>query len=271
MAKKRMFAMKVIDSDAFIEMPLPTQALYFHLCMRADDDGFLNNPRKIMRIVGAKEDDLMMLLDRRFLLSFENGVVVIKHWWMHNVLRKDRYHETQYIEEKSSLAIKENGAYTENVDQMATSWQPKGNQLAPQYKVKVKDNNSIRDTICPSQGSGPSEIQKVVDAWNKLPVSHISKLSGSSKRAKMLKCRIEEYGIEDVLKAVESIARSPFLMGQNNRGWMITFDWFVKPNNFPKVLEGNYLDKDQSGKEVNRMSDEEFAALAAAHEGADEW
>ena len=87
----------------------------------------------------------------------------------------------------------------------------------------------------------------------------------------MLKCRIEEYGIEDVLKAVESIARSPFLMGQNNRGWMITFDWFVKPNNFPKVLEGNYLDKDQSGKEVNRMSDEQFAALAAAHEGADEW
>ncbi|MBQ7644355.1 MAG: hypothetical protein IJS84_04960, partial [Spirochaetales bacterium] len=67
------------------------------------------------------------------------------------------------------------------------------------------------------------------------------------------------------------IARSSFLIGQNKTSWMVTFDWFVKPNNFPKVLEGNYLDKDQTGKEINRMSDEEFAALAAKHEGADEW
>ena len=114
-------------------------------------------------------------------------------------------------------------------------------------------------------------MQKVIEEWNKLPVLKVSKMSMSSKRGQMLKARIEEYGIGDVLKAVESISRSSFLTGQNTRGWMITFDWFVKPNNFPKVLEGNYLDKDPNGKEIKRMSDEQFAALAAAHEGADPW
>ena len=77
-----MFTMKIIDSDAFLDMPLSTQALYFHLSMRADDDGFVNNPKKIQRTVGASEDDLRLLIIKRFVLCFENGVVVIKHWWM---------------------------------------------------------------------------------------------------------------------------------------------------------------------------------------------
>lgn len=112
MANKRMFTMKIVDSDAFLEMPLSTQCLYFHLNMRADDDGFIGNPKKIMRIIGASDDDLRLLIAKRFLLTFDDGVLVIKHWRMHNTLSKQRYHETQYIDEKSMLKLKENGAYS---------------------------------------------------------------------------------------------------------------------------------------------------------------
>ena len=124
MAEKRMFTQKIIDSDAFLDMPLSTQALYFHLNMRADDDGFINNPKKIMRMIGASEDDLKLLITKRFIIAFDNGVVVVKHWRMHNLLRKDRYTETQYVEQKNMLYLKENGVYTEDGNQVATTRQP---------------------------------------------------------------------------------------------------------------------------------------------------
>lgn len=91
-----MFSPDIVDSDAFLDMPTSSQLLYFHLGMRADDDGFVN-PKKIMRMVGANGDDLKVLLTKRFLLPFESGVVVIKHWLIHNLIRKDRYKETMYV------------------------------------------------------------------------------------------------------------------------------------------------------------------------------
>ena len=138
-----MFTKKIIDSDAFLDMPLSTQALYFHLNMRADDDGFINNPKKIMRMIGASEDDLKVLISKRFIIAFDNGVVVVKHWRMHNLLRKDRYTETQYIEQKNMLLLKENGAYTEGdsdpiekpYEHSATKRQPNDNQMATQYSI----------------------------------------------------------------------------------------------------------------------------------------
>lgn len=132
MAERRMFTKKIIDSDAFLDMPLSAQALYFHLNMRADDDGFVNGPRKIQRMVGASNDDMNLLIAKRFILTFESGVIVIKHWRMHNLLRKDRYTPTQYQDEYKRLETKENGAYTEA---MATNWQPTGNQVAPQVSI----------------------------------------------------------------------------------------------------------------------------------------
>ena len=138
MAEKRMFTQKIVDSDAFLDMPLSTQALYFHLNMRADDDGFVNNPKRIQRTVGASDDDLKLLIAKRFLIGFENGIIVIKHWRMHNALRKDRYKETQYSKQLSLLEVKENGAYTEKkepADTLTTKWQPNGNQLTPQYSI----------------------------------------------------------------------------------------------------------------------------------------
>ena len=112
MAERRMFAKTIIDSDAFLDMPLSAQALYFHLSMRADDDGFVNNPKKIQRMVGASDDDCKLLIMKRFILTFESGVIVIKHWKIHNYIQKDRYKETVYRKEKSMLELKKNNSYS---------------------------------------------------------------------------------------------------------------------------------------------------------------
>lgn len=112
MAEKRMFAKTIIDSDAFLDMPLSTQALYFHLSMRADDEGFVNNPKKIQRVIGASDDDLKILFSKKFILVFENGVIVIKHWKLHNCIRKDRLKQSVYTDERELLYLDENNSYT---------------------------------------------------------------------------------------------------------------------------------------------------------------
>ncbi len=112
MAERRMFTKKITNSDAFIDMPLSTQALYFHLNMEADDDGFNSSPKKIQRMIGASDDDLKLLFAKNFVIPFESGVVVIKHWKLHNYIQNDRYKETVYLEEKKQLETKENKVYT---------------------------------------------------------------------------------------------------------------------------------------------------------------
>lgn len=121
MAERRMFAKTIIDSDAFLDMPLSAQALYFHLSMRADDDGFINNPKKIQRAIGASDDDCKLLILKKFIIAFESGVIVIKHWKIHNYIQKDRYKPTIYQEEKNELIIKENKAYTECIQNAYSS------------------------------------------------------------------------------------------------------------------------------------------------------
>lgn len=170
MANRRMFAKTIIDSDAFLDMPLSTQALYFHLSMRADDDGFINNPKKISRMIGCAEDDLKLLIAKKFLLHFESGVVVIKHWLIHNQLRKDRYTPTNYQDEFKQLEKKENGSYRKseknsvptridvtpkpNGNQSATTWQPNGNQMETQVSIgkdslvkESKDKDSQEENV----------------------------------------------------------------------------------------------------------------------------
>lgn len=119
MAERRMFAKQIIDSDAFLDMPLSAQALYFHLAMRADDDGFVNSPKKIQRTVGAGDDDARLLIAKKFIIPFDSGVVVIKHWRIHNYIQKDRYKPTVYRDEFAALEIKENRAYTERIQDVS--------------------------------------------------------------------------------------------------------------------------------------------------------
>ena len=120
MAERRMFAKKITESDAFLDMPSSTQMLYFHLSMNADDDGFVNNPKKIQRMCGASDDDFKLLIAKSFVILFESGIIVIKHWKMHNYIQSDRYRPTDYVDEKSMLGLKKNKAYTLDVNKMDT-------------------------------------------------------------------------------------------------------------------------------------------------------
>lgn len=113
MAERRMFAKTIVTSDAFLDMPPTARCLYFTLGMFADDDGFVNNPKSIMRQIGSTSDDMSILIAKKFLIAFESGVIVIKHWKIHNYIQSDRYHPTKYQEEKSTLDLDENKAYTQ--------------------------------------------------------------------------------------------------------------------------------------------------------------
>lgn len=114
LAERRMFAKTIVISDDFLDMPMSARLLYFSLGMFADDDGFVNSPKSIMRQVGASNDDMSLLIAKKYLIVFENGVIVIKHWRIHNYIRNDRYKETNYLEQKLSLFLDENKAYTQN-------------------------------------------------------------------------------------------------------------------------------------------------------------
>lgn len=121
MAEKRMFSKRVIDTDEFLDMPATAQMLYFHLAMNADDDGFVGKPKTIMRMCRASEDDLTVLKGKQFVISFDTGVIVIRHWRIHNYLRKDTYHPTIYEQEKSMLCLDKSDAYSLDSDDAVTS------------------------------------------------------------------------------------------------------------------------------------------------------
>ena len=148
MAERRMFAKTIIDSDAFTEMPLSTQALYFHLSLRADDDGFLNCAQKIMRMIGAAKNDYDVLLAKRFVIQFNDGICVIKHWRIHNYIQSDRYKPTVYQEEKAALSVKSNGSYTlkeQNVKQLDTPCIQDGYTLETQ--VRLGKDSIVKNSI----------------------------------------------------------------------------------------------------------------------------
>ena len=215
MAEKRMFTMKIIDSDDFLEMPMSTQALYFHLNMRADDDGFINNPKRIMRTVNASEDDMKILITKRFVLAFESGVIVIKHWRMHNAIRKDRYHPTQYTEELESLEVKKNGAYTEHGNQLATNWQPNDNQLAT--TCQPSDNQSVSESSIDKSRVGksinnntpsniPQEFDLLWDMYPKYKKQGKKKAIEAYRRARKSGTSFEEVksGLEAYVRYIEA-------------------------------------------------------------------
>lgn len=144
-----MFSKDITTSDAFREMPSSAQALYFHLGMEADDDGFLDSYKGLMRAINASEDDFKILVGKRFLILFPSKIVVVKHWLINNTIRSDRYKETKHLGEKRALIVKENGSYTEK-DKTGI---PLGNQMETQYRIG-------KDRIVEKRGDTPSQIAK---------------------------------------------------------------------------------------------------------------
>ena len=150
MAERRMFAKTIVTSDAFLDMPASTRCLYFLLGMVADDDGFVNNPKSIMRQAGSTTDDMNLLIAKRFILTFQSGVVVIKHWCIHNTIQKDRYKETKYLEEKSTLMLDENKAYTETEVTVYPECIQSVSKLEPQVRLgkdSLGKSSVVEDSI----------------------------------------------------------------------------------------------------------------------------
>lgn len=265
MAERRMFAKTIIDSDAFLDMPMSARLLYYDLGMRADDDGFVNSPKKIMKIIGATNDDMNILIMRKFIIPFESGVVVIKHWRINNYLRKDRYNETQYIREKNQLVLDDKGKYHLG----DTNGIPHGIPVVDTGKVSIgKDsigkviNNDSKESLrdCKEEDT---VYQWIVDAWNELEefgIATIRKIPKSSPRVPLINARLKQYSESEVLEAIENIKKSDFLLGRKTE-FVITFDWFIKPKNFVKVLEGNYRDKTNPSHAHSKRSQEFHSEL----------
>lgn len=273
MAERRMFAKTIIDSDMFLDMSLSAQALYFHLAMRADDDGFVNNPKKIQRMIGCNDDDVKILIAKRFIIPFDSGVCVIKHWLIHNLIRKDRYKETAYIDEKRTLSIAENGAYEDSgipmVNQVATNGIPDGNQRLTQVRLGKVRSGKVRigqDRLGEYEGDEapedlddqdppdderpaspahlpPVPYEQVKALYNQICISYPKCTAMSEARKKAIKARFSSgYTLEDFRRLFEKTEASAFMKGANSRNWRATFDWLIKDGNMAKVLDGNYDD-----------------------------
>lgn len=287
-----MFSKELIQSDKFFSMSIKSQLLYFHIGLLVDDDGFSNNYRMYMNVINADEENLYELQKQGYIYVFESGVLVVRDFLQSNQLRKDRYNETIYKDELSLINVR-NKRYYINEKNMATIWQPDDNQVATDglplvnpdkirldkisvdkkssdkdsRDVEVKDENHELKNNSENEdeeikNNNPNKLskeslEKILDKWNNLDVNipKVQALNSNTQRYQMLRARINEHGLEKVLEAIDKIKDSNFLKGYVN-DFRITIDWFVKPTNFIKVLEGNYSDKVSEQEEyINKFTE----------------
>ena len=234
MASRRMFSLQVIDTDNFIEMSISARLLYYELGMRADDDGFISSPLKIIRSVGCSTDDLKLLIAKGYVISFDSGIVVIRHWKMNNYIQADRYKKTIYQNEAKTLDLSDNVYNSDTV-----CIQP----------VSVGKDRLGKDNISSSTAvdrQPPFDYQSVIDCFNNICVSLPKVQRLTNKRRKAIKSAaalLDDMSFEALFTTVE---QSDFLTGRSGT-WSCGFDWIVKPSNLTKIIEGNYQNSKQGG------------------------
>lgn len=196
MAQRRMFSKKVTDTDTFLDMPLSTQALYFHLNMHADDDGFIDNTKTIQRMIGSSDDDRKLLVAKQFLLPFENGLVVIKDWRVHNYIQGDRYHKTQYINEKSQLVVEENNMYTKRIQDVSN--------MDTQVRLgKDRLGKDRKDILSGSDEPDHAPYKEIVDYLNQK--ANTKYRSSGSKTKLLIKARVNDgFDLDDFKKVIDT-------------------------------------------------------------------
>lgn len=260
MAERRMFAQKIIDSDAFLDMPVTAQLLYFHWVMRADDDGFVKNPKTVMRLCSAHDDDVKVLLSKNFVIPFENGVIVIKHWRMQNALRKDRYTPTEYTEQKEKLFLKPNGAYTLNPEEgipVSIQWQPNGNQMATDgshsigklSKGKVNEGKESNTKVLPKKDKEDTFVDFAQDN-----VELLEALKDFEQMRKQIKKPLTDKAKKMVCDKLSTFPREQWvaILNQSTMNcWQGLFDLRNVNNNQPSKPKPDmsYLPEDFEGQE----------------------
>ncbi|WP_286102927.1 conserved phage C-terminal domain-containing protein [Pediococcus pentosaceus] len=197
MAQRRMFSKKITDTDIFLDMPLSSQALYFHLNMHADDDGFVSNAKTVKRMIGSSDDDLKLLLTKNFIFAFESGVVVIKDWKIHNYIRKDTYNTTIYGDEKEQLSQDENGSYT--ISPRAVD------EPSPQVRLGKVRLGKVSNINSSSNDEPHIELKKIEDI-----ISYLNEKAGTKYRAsgsktqRLIKARFNDgFNDEDFKKVID--------------------------------------------------------------------
>ena len=273
MAQKRMFDKIITNDDNFLEMPNSTQALYFHLSMNADDDGFVNNWKSIMKTTGTKEDDLKILISKSYLIPFDSGIIVIKHWRINNYLRGDRYRPTQFQKEFNMLENHENKAY-----QLKSDWSTTGIPMVNPDKIRIDKNridknreeeNSIdnkkmsltseemsleTDKISSNDSLAiasptPTENKKEVfnnflNIYNEECTNLPKCLKITEKRKVAINKCLKEKIDEEIFKQICIKAnQSNFLIGENDRNWKADFDFVTRTDKAMQILEGKYESK----------------------------
>ena len=199
MGNHRMFSNTITDSDLFLEMSLSAQALYFHLGLHADDEGFVSSPKRIVRATGCNEDDLKLLIAKGFVICFDSGIIVITHWNLHNSIRKDRKKDTFFKTEKALLTLN-NGVYSEVDNQLTTTCQPTDNRMSAQDKIS-KDN--INNIIEQSPTIHISEIKEIISYLNQKARTNYKPTTKTTQ--KHINARLNEgYTVEDFKKVIDT-------------------------------------------------------------------
>lgn len=276
MAQRRMFSKAVVDSDSFMDMPLSAQAVYFHLALRADDDGFVGNPKSVLRMIGAEKEDFSLLIKAGFLRKFESGVVLVIHWKEHNHIKKDRYKPTVYQLEKAMVSEIFGESIGESIGEslgeslvtsadceserlqssspLDTKCRQNGAKSEPQDSIgkdsigkdsedkesKAEDIHSEKGSQEESSSFGVCVSRQIFSLYNELCTNLSKALSlttGRQKQTELLLSRFSLREIEDVFRKANSC---PFLCGSGDSGWKATFDWLIKEENFLRVQEGAY-------------------------------
>lgn len=246
-----MFSPTIVQHDAFLDMPLSSQALYMHLCIEADDDGFVS-PKRVMRMIGANDDDLRILLAKRYILGFDSGVVVIKHWHVNNFIRHDRYKATTYSEELAKLSENNFGAYTENdgkhkitemVNRRSTVGQPDDIPLVDPGKVRL--GKVSKETLRSYPANTSQDVSEIFDYYVEAFESSRSHIKLSDARKAKIKSRLKDAG-KDMLKlAIKNTSESSWHRGDNDSGWKANLDYIIR--SYEQVEKLSALEMRQKG------------------------
>lgn len=257
MAVKRMFSNKVLDTDAFLDMPLSAQALYFHLNLRADDDGFISSPKRIQSYIGASEDDLKLLVLKRFLIAFDDGVMVVKHWRMHNTIRHDRYTPTQYQEDLKMLGIKENNAYTLDFMQVEGACIQVGNSLATKWQPNgTTDIDIEKDIEVEKEPRIPAK--EIIEYLNTVCGRHYKHDTASTLR--LIKARINDgFTVDDFKRVIDKKAAkwgndpkmAEYLRPETLFG--TKFESYLNEPEAPKPKKHNFEGRDIDFKDLEKL------------------
>ncbi len=227
MANRRMFSLDVVDTDIFLDLPISSQALYFHLGMRADDDGFVSSPKRVTSMIGANQDDLKLLIAKGFIIALEDGIIVIRHWKQNNYIQNDRRKNTIYQRQLAALTVN-NGIY--EVDTQC---------------IQTVSETDTQDRLGKDSIDKVSiDYQLIADMYNATCISFPKLTKLSDKRKKTIRARFNQgYTVEDFKRLFELAENSSFLKGGNSRNWSASFDWLIADANMAKTLDGNYSDR----------------------------